>query len=112
MASTLDSENPLKEHKTSQIYYDNRATKGANNPSYHSDDYNREGYANSPDFKKASFNESVLSKGSSSKSMNLYQEIKVIFHDEDGNIYEGEMFNNKKHGIGKQLFPNGSLYEG
>lgn len=29
------------------------------------------------------------------------QEKKVFFTDEDGNIYEGETLNGKKHGIGK-----------
>lgn len=37
---------------------------------------------------------------------------KVIYNDEEGNIYEGEMHNSKKHGRGKQIFPNGNFYEG
>jgi hypothetical protein len=35
-----------------------------------------------------------------------------IYNDEDGNLYEGEMFNEKKHGSGKQIFSNGNFYEG
>jgi hypothetical protein len=35
-----------------------------------------------------------------------------MFHDLEGNIYEGEFLNNKKHGLGKQIFANGDVYEG
>ena len=37
---------------------------------------------------------------------------KTMFYDIEGNIYEGELVGNKKHGYGKQIFINGDVYEG
>ena len=35
-----------------------------------------------------------------------------VYHDYDGNIYEGNWLNNMKHGFGKQIFINGDVYTG
>ncbi len=78
------------------------------NSSYYSDDSQNKGsYHHSPDKNFSGVKDQLTSRYS-----NGYQNIKVIFNDEEGNIYEGEMQNNRKHGFGKQLFTNGSLYEG
>ncbi|CDW78710.1 morn domain repeat containing protein [Stylonychia lemnae] len=71
------------------------------------DPYNEQQFSFSPNSKQHQLAEDKLVF----HNRHSQNEIKA-FNDNEGNYYQGEVFNNQKHGQGKQMFANQSFYEG